>query len=288
MTARKARRVSLAPDATTSEAFLSITAECTEHWRANVAGVREDRDVESLHQLRVGVRRFRSALSLFARPLDDPQLRWLNDELRECALPFGAGRDLDVFLAGSHTAGLSDAELARLSDRREQAYDTIARILDSTQWQDAWLLVDRFRAAAPWGLDPDPPAVETATDILERRWRRVVKRGSTLRTLTPTERHRVRIQAKKLRYGAQFFADLFPMGPQAVGTPPLQFATGIGELQDALGQLNDTYTDGHFLTSLGRSVPAVDEVVLLEQSIDAHAHVLRLEPFWRTPVDRSR
>ncbi|MBK8729145.1 MAG: CHAD domain-containing protein [Tetrasphaera sp.] len=53
----------------------------------------------ALHQTRVGLRRFRSALSLFRRALDDPQVEWLGDEVRELALPLGDARDLDVLMA---------------------------------------------------------------------------------------------------------------------------------------------------------------------------------------------
>lgn len=277
MSPRKARPVDLTPEATTSEAFLAVTDECMDHWRANVPGVLGQRDIESLHQLRVGVRRFRSALSLFARPLDEPQLRWLNDEIRERALSFGVGRDLDVFLAGPHAALLTDDALDTLRRRRERAYDTLTTVLASKEWADVWLLADRFRGAAPWGLDPDPPAHVTASAILERRWRRVVRRGALLRELTPTERHRVRIQAKKLRYGAQFFAGLYPDAHESAAA---DFADGLGELQDALGLLNDAHTDAQILSSVGVTMAPTDEQVLLEQAITVHERVLSLRPFW--------
>jgi CHAD domain-containing protein len=61
VTPRRAAPVELDPDATTSSAFLAVTAECIEHWRANVDGVLSERAPESLHQTRVGLRRFRTA-----------------------------------------------------------------------------------------------------------------------------------------------------------------------------------------------------------------------------------
>lgn len=277
MTVRKAAPVDLDPGARTSAAFLAITTECIAHWRLNVPDVIDGRAMESLHQTRVGIRRFRSALSLFLRVIDDPQVGWLNDEIRELALPLGEARDLDVFLADDVTDCLSEAQRAVLRERREAAYDDVIEVLGSQRWADAWALVDRFRAHAPWGLDPDPPAVDTATEALERRWQRVVRRVGRLGELSPSDRHRVRIQAKKLRYGAQFFAGLYP----AAGGYPVEFAGVVGGLQDALGLLNDAHTRGLILKSVGAEVPVIDEPALVSEATAALSTVASLRPFWR-------
>lgn len=279
MTPRRAEPVSLDPDAGTSTAFLAVTAECLDHWRANLDGVLTHREPESLHQTRVGLRRFRSTLSLFGRTLDDPQMPWLKAEIRSLALPLGAARDLDVFLGSDWVDDLDHSQLATLRARRETAYDDVMEVLRSTRWADVWTLVDRFLAHAPWGLDPDPPAVRTASRALDRRWRRVTGPGLDLGALTPLDRHRVRIEGKKLRYGAQFFAELFP---EAAGTTPLDFAAVLGELQDALGLLNDAHTDAQILDSLGITAPNHDEDALLTSAIATHARVRALTPFWRT------
>lgn len=275
--------VSLEPVATTSQAFLAVTDECMAHWQANVDGVLTHRAHESLHQLRVGVRRFRSALVLFARSLDGAQVGWLGAEIRELALPFGPARDLDVLLESEDAPLFPPAALALLKDRRAAAYVDVIGVLESRAWSDAWQLVERFRAQAPWDLNPDPPATSAAALALDRRWRRVLKRGAKLRDLSPTDRHRVRIEAKKLRYGAQFFAGLFPAeGREA--TPPLEFADAVGGLQDALGRLNDVHTEGLLLRSVGLTPPVVDEDALVTDAVTAQEQVAALTPFWRTPT----
>lgn len=70
------------------------------------------------------------------------------------------------------------------------------------------------------------------------------RRGRHLDDLDPEERHRVRIAAKKLRYGAEFFAPLFP-GKKA-GKRHGAFGKALSDLQDHLGALNDIAT-GHEL-----------------------------------------
>lgn len=275
---RKAQPVGLTPAASTSEAFLAITDECIAHWRANVHGVLVAREMDSLHQTRVGIRRFRSALSLFNAVIDDPQLPWLSAEIRALALPLGEARDLDVFLAGESGAALAPADRALLEKRRSAAYDAVIVVLTSQRWADIWALVDRFRSHAPWHLDPDRPAVEVAAEILDRRWARLLRDGMRLVDLDAPQRHRVRIRAKKIRYGAQFFDGLFP---EPTGTPPSEFAQTLGELQDALGLLNDAHTQGLLLDTLGLASAPIDEDAMVDEAVVVMARVAALVPFWR-------
>ena len=71
-----------------------------------------DADPEGLHQLRVAYRRLRSALSLHrAVCRADPDAQDLKDRLRSLTVPFGAARDLDVFVDAA-TASLHQLDLA--------------------------------------------------------------------------------------------------------------------------------------------------------------------------------
>jgi triphosphatase len=55
--------------------------------------------------------------------------------------------------------------------------------------------------------------------------------------LDPQRRHRLRIQAKKLRYAAEFFAAAFPR--KKFMRRRKNFVARLEQLQDALGDLND-------------------------------------------------
>ena len=67
----KASPVALRAKATLDDACQRILQACLEHMDANVAGVLAQ-DAESLHQMRVGLRRLRAALDLFQRQLQLP------------------------------------------------------------------------------------------------------------------------------------------------------------------------------------------------------------------------
>jgi len=105
--ARKSRPVTLDATSTASAAFVVVAGECLDHWRTNEALLLESRAVAHLHQTRVGVRRLRSAFSLF-RPMlrEVPGALLTAQRLRALALPFGTARDLDVLRsAQSRDAG---------------------------------------------------------------------------------------------------------------------------------------------------------------------------------------
>jgi inorganic triphosphatase YgiF len=81
---------------TASEAFDVVTYSTLRHFSANADG--RSLDSEAVHQMRVGLRRFRAAISLFKSFLPGPstgkiktQLKWLTDEL-------ASAREIDVLV----------------------------------------------------------------------------------------------------------------------------------------------------------------------------------------------
>lgn len=285
---RKALPVELTADEPASVAFIAIATECVDHWRTNEALLLRSRAMPHLHQTRVGIRRLRSSFSLF-RPLlrHVPGSAHVAHRLRTLALPFGAARDLDVLLAGHHVERLDEHQVALLWRAREAAYDELLAVLRSRRWAKAGRALDDLLTAAPWDLAHDPPIRPLADRALERRWRHVVGHADRLGEMTPHERHRVRIEAKKLRYGCEFFASLYPGdAPRVVTdtgvvlTGPLAYAWQVEHVQSALGALNDHHTADQRLRSVGSQAPGVDEKGLLDTGVAAVQALAAVPPFW--------
>jgi len=142
----------------------------------------------------------------------------------------------------------------------------------------------------------DAPAEEFAADILDRIRRRIRKRGRRLERLDAEARHRVRIEGKKLRYGAEFFASLYT--DRKAHKRHKAFVSAVSDLQDHLGALNDMATAHEVLASLateGDGIPAqtlfaaglaagdgeAETRALLAKAADAHGDLVDLKPFWR-------
>ncbi|HEV2543882.1 MAG TPA: CHAD domain-containing protein [Methylobacterium sp.] len=307
---RKAEPVPLREDMTAADAFRSVAHACLRQMRINEDILLRGRDADALHQMRVAIRRLRSAFSLFGDLVDDPLGVRIRTELKEVTEPLGRARNLDVFLATILPAererhpdetGLLGLE-RQLEDERAKAYRDIAALLESDAWRMLLLDLVGWINAGPWLREKRPgrtalreePARVFAARELDRRRRQVKRRGRHLDDLEPEERHRVRIAAKKLRYGAEFFAALFP-GKKAAKRHSA-FGKALSDLQDHLGALNDIAT-GHELmrdltdepagasTLFAAGMTAADiearSRMLLEAAAEAHEELVDTKPFWR-------
>lgn len=268
---KRAKAPALTPEMTAAQALQVIGRTCLSHLLANQDALQKQRSPESVHQMRVAMRRFRSALTVFRPALSaqDPQLAAIREHARWIADTLGEARDLDVFL----NEGLSTAEDAltaaevpaavftalrqELMARRTAAYEraiataaspafTLA-CLDLAEWIEtgAWLTLEDDSAAAR-----NQRVADFATTILATRYRKVLKRGHRFASLSASARHQVRIEVKKLRYSVDFFGSLFP------GKRTAAFAEALAALQDHLGHLNDGAVALGLLQTLSEQAPA--------------------------------
>ena len=90
----------------------------------------------------------------------------------------------------------------------------------------------------------------SAAESLEKSLKKAIRRAKRLSELDTDQRHRLRIELKRLRYTAEFFAPLFPA--KAV-TPFLQ---RLSKLQDLFGTLNDAATAAHILRRINEHAGA--------------------------------
>jgi len=229
-------RLASAPDA--GDAFRAITASALLQVQGNARGVLESEDPEYVHQMRVGLRRLRSALDLFCDQLGDVVASHA-ECLRALGAASGAAREWDVLVTETlprmseipHIAKLAACcDTARQSARKEYK-NTIKsnNYVTSMLMFGRWLASPQATADAVWRES----ARLAAANILERRHLRVLKRGRRLAGQSPAQLHRLRIAIKKLRYAVEFFNDLFQVKAMALQRIRLE------KLQDILGFIND-------------------------------------------------
>jgi triphosphatase len=308
---QKAEPLPLDVDMTAADAFKAIAHACLRHMRLNEDILLDHRDPDALHQVRVAIRRLRSAFSLYGDLILDYRSERLRADLKRLSEPLGRARNLDVFLTKTlpkerarhpDVTGLLGLE-RYLEAQRTEAYAEVMATLNSDAWRHhvvdlvawinagPWLFDDRRKAAR----DRDQSAQAFAAGVLEKRRRQVKKRGRDLDTLSPEDRHQVRIAAKKLRYGAEFFGGLYT-GKKA-SKRHAAFVKALSELQDCLGDLNDIATGHELLDDLtdtnlkatsavfAAGVTAADIEArsgkLLKAAAKAHEELVEMRPFWR-------
>lgn len=263
---QKAKPPELSPGATLDEAIAATLATCLEQILANQAPARRGDDVEGVHQMRVGVRRLRSALRLFRPVLPVDALRPLERDLRWLGRALGAVRDLDVFVVElieplfERRPGDKALELLHEAAQRQRRenHEGLRRALDSPRYTRLVLELGRWLARRGWRDQPldeasaqlFAPARGLASELLERRDRKVRRLGERIDELSVPELHRLRIQLKRLRYAAELLGGLFP------GRRRERYLGPLPRLQDRLGQLADLATAQGLLAGLIEQVPA--------------------------------
>ncbi|HYD12922.1 MAG TPA: CHAD domain-containing protein [Allosphingosinicella sp.] len=237
--AARAEPVVLPVPVTEGAAFRAVAQACLRHYRLNEMVLLEQRDADSLHQARIALRRLRSALSLFrptVRGKDYPELR---EELGWLAGQFGDARNLDVLLAGEEGLGAEENVRERLLKARAKAYDRVEAALGSDRVRALMLNLSLWIEAGAWRFRDramrDLPGL--AAEQLSRQWRRVKRNGEKLGKAGAEDRHRLRLDVKKLRYSAEFLAGLSAKRPKLARRD--RFVTALKDLQESLGDLND-------------------------------------------------
>lgn len=222
-----------------------IIADCFGHWMANQAAVLSDHHPEGVHQMRVALRRLRSALSLLSGYLEDADTAWMKREVRWISDVLGPARDLDVFqsdiLSPVRATMLTPEKLDALADAaaaaRKRRTAVMRRALRSRRYTTAALRIGCWIESPPdAGFTPESavmPVADAASALLTKCRDRVLKVGKGFEHLGYEDRHNVRIALKRLRYANEFFRSLFDA--RAVRT----YGRRLSGLQDDLGFMND-------------------------------------------------
>jgi len=208
---------------------------------ANAAEFSPVADAELVHQARVAMRRMRAGLDLLGSGAELPAE--LLQGLRIWAKRFGVVRDWDV-LCGEHlpplasTASGSDTavwkRLIATAIRRRDA----ARQLLSQQLQTPAFAEFALRALRWAGSEPAKPGKRLgafARKAVRSRQRRLAEAARSFSALPVERQHKVRIQAKALRYGIEMLQSCLPKRARRVALAALaRFQDAAGKARDAL------------------------------------------------------
>lgn len=285
--ARRAGRLSLAAELSRGAALRAVVAHCLQQVQANAAEVADGSyDDEHVHQLRIGLRRLRTALRFFGvgQPGVDPA--W-GEALAALFRRLGGARDraalAEAFEAPLQAAG---APLAALPPVAGEAPHAVLREPSATQ---LWLALQVF------ALSPDPaPSQAARAPALRRlrRWHRRIEAAARQHAaLDDDARHRLRKRAKRLRYAVEFCADW--LRPKRLR----RYLRRLAAVQAALGVCNDLATalplyrelaahDPRAWFAVGWLTARQDDAVA---AADAALHRLARTPApWRREHDEKR
>ncbi len=257
-------RVTLAPQLTAQEATRRIHLEILDTLEANVDGAVADLDAEFLHDLRVSVRRSRSALSQVKGVFPPAAVARFRDGFGWLGQITGPKRDLDVFLLGMPDylqdvpeelrADLDPFRAFLLEEHAREGRELAKQLVSG----DFRTLLEDWRAflqAPPTDQEDMPnarlPVGEVADARIWRAFRRVLKEGRAIDDASPPPQlHELRKDCKKLRYLLEFFGSLYPVDQLDA------LIRALKSLLDTLGAYQDLAVQAHHLEAFAEQMAA--------------------------------
>jgi CHAD domain-containing protein len=239
------------------------------------ADVLKDTDPEALHQMRVGMRRLRTAINGFAPALALPKSAQ-EQKVAKMARQLGELRDLDVLqetlqnqitLLPTEEQDTLKKVLATLGKQRKKSLEKVQTTLESQPYQKLlaafknWLEEPTYGELAElsiyeilpdlllpsisklflhpaWivGVKLDAGEIEIPTDLdSEQVVQLLSKHGDSV--------HSLRKQAKRVRYQMELFTDFYDDTYK-------NYLKDIKEIQSLLGEIQDSFVLAEFLTDI--------------------------------------
>lgn len=205
----------------------------------------EAKGVKGVHDMRVAIRRLRSALRDFAFALKRKPLKKISKEIKRFADALGAARDEDVAIIALQKLRKKSRdkfvkkEIARLIEerraRRERAH---LDLIEKLALSDVENLQDGFEQTIDEATRRDETETvitfgEAGREIIAKSLREFCDLSVSIYEPFAGERlHELRIAAKRLRYALELFSICW-------GESVEPFADGVAQMQDFLGEVHD-------------------------------------------------
>ncbi|MEJ8824050.1 CYTH and CHAD domain-containing protein [Variovorax humicola] len=217
----------------------AVLAACLAQMLPNASAIAAgSEDAEVIHQLRIGIRRTRTALrELDALAPGRFDAAW-EAPLVEVFRALGAQRDRELLLSAMQPrldkAGAPPIDMPPADTRQAGSVGDVVR---APAFQAALVSLIGFTAppsdAAPAHADDAVDTRRTLQVRLAKLHRQVVRDGKRFESLSAEEQHRTRKRIKRLRYLSEFVAPLFDRAEAK------RYIAGLVPAQDALGEFND-------------------------------------------------
>ena len=244
--------VVLSPNMMAAEAFEAIAMSCLHHFAANRRAVMAERS-EGVHQMRVGLRRLRAAISLFEDVLGGPETERIKTDLKWLTEELGPARDMDVLMEETIDPLVESTPQPRsanalkndIESKRDKDFTRALVAVQSDRYRHLvlqtalWIMGGRWRK---YGADlvvarRKMSVQQFATQELGRRAAKIVKKLDKIEDLSSKQQHKLRIAVKKLRYAVEYFESLY--NGKQITRRRKGFAEILKALQSSLGKLND-------------------------------------------------
>jgi len=250
-TKTKHPQIKLAESMTLGEAFEVMAFNCISQLETSASVLAKNYDIEALHQMRVGLRRFDALLELYKDLVDIPyelkiELKWLNrqlslvrdhDVLIHSTLPMINNKQIEV-------TNDANAKLTQhLADylQVEGSHQQIIELIRSRRYINFYKRLAEYFLAAGWLQTLSAKSRRRITQEirliapvkLKKQRKVLIEFYKHIDIKQQRSIHQIRIASKRLRYSAELLQSLYPQKKVSA------YIKKLIRLQDCLGLLND-------------------------------------------------
>lgn len=231
----KAELPKLAKTDELTDRLQALIWSCLMHLQDNLQGAIAGDDPEYLHQVRVALRRLRVVMRMSEKIHTDIELSLLRDALAKLSAMLGRVREWDVFSTQTlklipEQSGLRAIAAYAARQRSDCYVEMPFREVQHLLLRFAiWMNGDYWQHAKQC----EPPILEFASKHLQQLHRRYV--NVQVRKRDASQLHALRIQAKKLRYSAEFFSACYDTHKVK------RYLSALSRVQELLGTIHDIY-----------------------------------------------
>lgn len=228
---------------------LDWAAEVLKIYFADVLSLRENAlnsaDIEGVHQMRVAIRRLRSAMRDFSPLLQSPLLKKSTKKLQQLAQILGEARDQDVALAelekllnkakNEHVKNNIETKIEKRRSVRDKTQIKLTEILEENSLKK---LNKHFHESINDAVRKNKyaknlTAKEAGREVILRIMQEFCDLSESLYDpFNQLELHQLRISSKRLRYAIELFTVCW-------GDEIKPFAEEVSEMQTFLGEVHD-------------------------------------------------
>lgn len=259
---RNAKPIALVADMSASQGLRCVMAECLDQIARNSAvlahidtlGIHALNTTEHVHQLRVGIRRMRTAWSLF-KDLCELPTQAQRDGIKKYFAMLGGSRDNNVLL-NDLLPLLLEAGQPSLTLQEQVVEDHASAVAQDPLFQSWLVQMSAFvhSPASSSGMSIQSVHPQRLTKMILPKlvqWhRKILKEGLHFAELGTEARHELRKRVKRLRYAMQF-ADALLAHKQLK-----PYLKDLSKVQNILGEMNDMTNAQEKFSALRDSQPS--------------------------------
>lgn len=206
-------------------------------------------DVENLHKIRIGLRKFKSFLSFIKNEIPKKEWKYANNLYKNLIKPTSKARDYDVFkneylsptfihnkkiFGGQEIYEIFENKQKLLHEYIENHITSKNYINDLNDLND-WIIKLQWRRKFSESKKfKGKGLILLVNSMVQHRYKRIVKNKKQVLNFNQKELHRYRVEIKELRYTIEVLEPYIEHSKKE--------AKILKNMQEILGKINDTYT----------------------------------------------